>query len=184
MNIYIMVGVGGTGVIPATEALYEKLNELKGKDKILIKNYGKGNAWEPDKHFYPFRIFRETLNLILDNRPKVTDVIVTGPGVVKNLQIMLDNMLEHNISVYYFKQKDMAKQVQTINELYQTFDTYNSLTEAEKPAFAEAWSAFAIDVQSNMQNYYSNVDEWTEFGGWDNDLNPIAGTSEFLVARG
>lgn len=184
MNIYITVGLGGTGVIPATEALHQKLNALKGEDKVLLKNYGKGINWHPDRIGYPYRMFRETLNLVLDNKPQVTDVIITGPGVVKNLTIMLNNLLEHNISIYYFKQKNMADQVQKINDLYQNFSAYKTLSEAEKPAFHQAWNLFANEMQSNMLDYYSNVDEWVEFGGWDNDLNPIPGTGEFLVARG
>jgi hypothetical protein len=184
MNIYIMVGLGGTGVVPATAALHEKLIDLKGEDKVLVKNYGKGVNWRPDRIGYPFRLFRETLNVILDNKPTLTDVIITGPGVVKNLQTMLDNMLEHNITVYYFKQKDQAHQLEKIKAVLDNMTTYQATLETDKDTFRDDYYAFADEMQSKMQDYYSNVDEWVEFGGFDNDLNPVAGTSEFLVARG
>lgn len=184
MNIYITVGLGGTGVIPATEALKAKLDELKGEDKVIVKPYGKGVNWQPDRVGYPFRMFRETLNLILDNKPEVTDVIITGPGVVKNLQVMLDNMLEHNITVYYFKQKDQTQQLEKIKAVLDNMTTYQATLETDKDTFRDAYYAFADEMQSKMQDYYSNVDEWVEYGGFDNDLNPVAGTSEFLVARG
>ena len=184
MNVYIMVGLGGTGVIPATAALKEKLAELKGEDKVIVKTYGKGLNWQPDRIGYPFRMFKETLNLILDNKPEVTDVIITGPGVVKNLQSMLDNMLDYNITMYYFKQKDMEAQLNAIKAVIENVTIYKMAEEAEKPALKEAFDAFAEDMNDRMLDYYSNVDEWVEYGGFDNDLNPIEGTSDFLIAKG
>ena len=184
MNIYITVGLGGTGIIPATNNLRKKLVELKGADKVLLKNYGKGTNWQPDRTGYPYRMFRETLNLVLDNKPEITDVVITGSGVVKNLQAMLDNMLEHNVTIYYFKQKDITVQLEKAQNVIENVTFYQNASEDIKASLKENWNQFTQDLHNQMLDYYSNVDEWVQFGGWDNDLNPIPGDAQFCVARG
>lgn len=189
------------GFPPATREIArdfaEALEASVGEGKVLLKFYGKFNKWkEEPQGNYPFKFFYANLKEYLDTNTEITDVVVTGPGVLYRYETVLELLAsgtpgspsvvipDVTINNTYIVKHTAEDQVAEFRAKIPSLASIVTESDADEKARLIALANQTIDaIKEQHDELKENIDEWVGYGGFDSNLEPIASSSPVKIAK-
>jgi len=176
----------------------EALEASVGEGKVLLKYYGRFNTWKEDTQGqYSFKYFYESLKEYLDTNTDITDVVVTGPGLLYRYETVLERLTtgttspgregvvipDVTINNTYIVKHTAEDQVAELKAKVPSLPSIVIESDADEKARLISLANQTIDtVKTQYDELIENIDEWVGYGGFDSNVEPVVSSNPIKIA--